>query len=213
MDVKEAIDRRRAFRALDDRPISDEIVGELATAAQLSPSALNRQPWRFVFVRDRAVIARLQQAALPDYNQWAGRASMFVAVCGSETMDAAVDENHDIRPYVAHPLDFDPSRDRDLPLRHLFLYDLGIASAFMMLRATELGLVAHPIAGYLEADVGEILGVPDDVLVAALLIVATRSEDPAVIASLPEDLRPDETTRPRRLPIDQIAFDEQYPAT
>jgi nitroreductase len=213
LDVHEAIRKRRAYRALVDTPVSDEVVRELADAARLSPSALNRQPWRFVFVRDRGLIAELQRAALPDYNDWATRGSMFVAVCGSETMDKPIDENLDIRPYVPHPDKFDPSRDQDLPPRPLLLYDLGIASAFIILRATELGLVAHPIAGFLEADVRRILDVPEDVMVVALLIVGTRTEDPAVVAALPADLRRDEFHRPRRLPVDKIAFFDRYPAS
>ncbi|MCK4297935.1 MAG: nitroreductase family protein, partial [Planctomycetes bacterium] len=50
MEVREAIERRRAYRSLDPAPISDELIRDLAESASLAPSCFNNQPWRFVFV-------------------------------------------------------------------------------------------------------------------------------------------------------------------
>jgi nitroreductase len=206
MEVSDAIRERRAFRALVRKPISNEVVERLAEAARLSPSALNMQPWRFVFATDHAVIDRLS-AALPDYNMWAKNASLIIAVCSSESMDAIVHEDQDVRRYVAHPSEFGES-----PERPMWLYDVGIASAFIMLQATALGLVAHPIGGYMESGVREVLGVPDEMTICALLICGTHTTDPAVIAALPEDLRADETKRPERLAIDRFVYRDRYGA-
>ena len=53
MNVKEAIKDRRAYRSLDPIDITDEIIEDLANVAQLAPSCMNKQPWRFIFVRDK----------------------------------------------------------------------------------------------------------------------------------------------------------------
>lgn len=204
MDVAEAIRERRAYRALVRQPIGDDVLVELAEAARLSPSALNMQPWRFVFALDEAVIDRIAEA-LPAYNLWARNASLIIAVCSSESKDAIVHEDADVRKYVSHPSEFGES-----PNRPMWLYDVGIASAFIMLRATSLGLVAHPIGGYLESGVRAALGVPDKLTICALLIVGTHTTDPAAIAALPEDLQRDETKRPARHRIDRIVFRDRY---
>lgn len=204
MDVTEAIRQRRAYRAFIPSEITDDVIDSLAEAARLSPSALNMQPWRFVFVTDRSVINQLI-TTLPSYNEWAKNASMFIAVCSSEDMDAIVHEDQDVRKYVEHPSQFGESPDRPM-----CLFDLGIASGFIMLQATALGLVAHPIGGYMESGVKKILGVPDKLMVCALLIVGTHTTDPAAIAALPEDLRKDESKRPARLAIDRFVFRDRY---
>jgi len=69
MEVKEAIKKRRAYRSLDPAPISDELIRDLAESASLAPSCFNYQPWRFVSVRDPAVLEEIHGALTKD-NQW-----------------------------------------------------------------------------------------------------------------------------------------------
>ncbi|KAB2857076.1 MAG: nitroreductase family protein [Anaerolineae bacterium] len=45
---------RRSVRVYEDRPITDDLLRELLETAIWSPSAHNRQPWRFAVVRDPA---------------------------------------------------------------------------------------------------------------------------------------------------------------
>ncbi|HEC86695.1 MAG TPA: nitroreductase [Thermoplasmatales archaeon] len=55
MDVFEAIKRRRSIRTYLDRPIEKEKITKLLQAAQLAPSAKNRQEWKFIVVTDEKV--------------------------------------------------------------------------------------------------------------------------------------------------------------
>lgn len=201
--VQDAIDDRRAYRALLDDPVPDDVVRELANAARLSPSANDTQPWRLVFVRDPATRRQLaDRSAFPDYNQWVFRGAMFVAVCGLQGSDASIPVVH---------RSFAKQGDEQLTsTRPLYLVDLGIAAGFMMLRATELGLVAHPIAGYDEPLTKEILGVPEEYDLVTMLIVGKRSTAAADIDSLPADLQPSERRRPSRLATSEFAFTERF---
>ncbi|MGD2142494.1 MAG: nitroreductase family protein, partial [Candidatus Bathyarchaeota archaeon] len=79
MEVKEAIEIRRAYRSLDPFPISDKLIQDLARCAGLAPSCFNYQPWRFVFVKDPGVLGEIH-GALPKNNAWVRRASMVIAV-------------------------------------------------------------------------------------------------------------------------------------
>ena len=79
MDVREAIETRRAYRALAPVEISDETVRDLAECAGLAASCFNNQPWRYVFVRDPEILEGMFET-LSDGNAWARAASMIVAV-------------------------------------------------------------------------------------------------------------------------------------
>jgi nitroreductase len=52
MDVFEAIKTRRSIRKYLQEPIPDDRLEMIFEAARLAPSAANRQPWRFIVVRD-----------------------------------------------------------------------------------------------------------------------------------------------------------------
>jgi len=151
MDVKQAIETRRAYRSLAPVEVTDGLVHELADAAHKSASCNNNQPWRFIFVYEMVQLGRVQEA-LSKGNAWAKEGSMVVAVLSR-------------REYDCTPLD-----------RDLFMFDTGLATAHLILRATELGLVAHPVAGYDAHKVREVLGIPAELVLIALIIVGKRAD-------------------------------------
>ena len=185
MDVKEAIRQRRAYRSLTPVEITEELVRDLAECASLSASCFNNQPWRFVFVSDPEVLARMRDV-MSKGNEWTFDASMIIAVLSKKEYDCVIRE------------------------REYYLFDVGMATAFMTLRATELGLVAHPIAGYSPKKTREVLGIPDDVDVVTLVNVGRHSD--TVNPVLSEDQAKAEKERPPRLPLEKIMFFDRYPA-
>ncbi|HSO63132.1 MAG TPA: nitroreductase family protein [Desulfobacterales bacterium] len=60
MEVKTAIHTRRSVRKYKSTPVPKELVLELLEAANLAPSATNRQPWEFVVVH-RSYLDRLEE--------------------------------------------------------------------------------------------------------------------------------------------------------
>lgn len=59
MEVFDAIRTVLAVRAFEDRPVPDELVDRILEAGRVTASAMNKQPWHFIVVRDRDRIARL----------------------------------------------------------------------------------------------------------------------------------------------------------
>lgn len=53
MELKEAIIRRKSIRKYKNTDIPNYIIEDLINSARLAPSAKNRQPWKFMIVRDR----------------------------------------------------------------------------------------------------------------------------------------------------------------
>jgi nitroreductase len=84
MDVKQAIQTRRSVRKYLDRPVPKELVIEILEAANLAPSATNRQPWEFV-VASRAYIDRLEGVLAEAFRE-------RVAGVGETQMRAAIRE-------------------------------------------------------------------------------------------------------------------------
>jgi nitroreductase len=52
MNVLDAIRTRRSVRKYKPDPIPDKDLKVILEAAQLSPSAGNKQPWKFIIVKD-----------------------------------------------------------------------------------------------------------------------------------------------------------------
>ncbi|MCK4582675.1 nitroreductase family protein, partial [Candidatus Bathyarchaeota archaeon] len=120
MNITDGIHARRAYRSLEPIEITKELVEDLAKHAGLSASCFNNQPWRFVFIYDRERLEEMW-GALSRGNKWVELASMIVAVFSRPEDDCR------IRGRIYHQ------------------FDVGMATASLILRATELGLVAHPI--------------------------------------------------------------------
>ncbi|MCK4756036.1 nitroreductase family protein, partial [candidate division WOR-3 bacterium] len=85
-----------------------------------------------------------------------------------------------------------------------YLFDTGMATAALILRATELGLVAHPIAGYSPKKVKEILNIPIEREVITLIIIGKHSEE--INPLLSEKQIEAERKRPERLSFDKFVY-------
>jgi len=185
MDVIHAIEERGAYRSLEPVKITEDLIRDLARCAGLAPSCFNNQPCRFVFVYDSQSLKNMQ-GALSKGNQWAYPASLIVAVFSRKEDDCII-------------------KDR---IYHQF--DCGLAAGFLLLRATELGLVAHPIAGFSPKKTKEILGIPEEYEVITLIIVGKHSDKISPILS--EQQIELEKNRPERLPFEKIAHLNRFQA-
>ena len=183
MDVIEAIGKRRAFRSLIPVKITENLIRDFAESAQLSASCFNNQPWRYVFVYEPEMLKKMHEA-LSSGNEWAQKASMIIVVLGKQEDDCVI---HD---------------------RIYYRFDIGMATMAIILRATELGLVAHPIAGYSPKKTREILGIPENIDVITLVIVGKHSDkiDPVLSEKQVEA----EKERPERIPIDEFVYINRY---
>jgi len=183
MSVKETIEKRRAYRSLEPVDITSDLINDLAEVAKITPSCGNKQPWRFVFVYDNQVLNQLF-TALSGSNKWVEKASMIIGVFSKPEIDCMIGE------------------------RLYYLFDTGMATAFIMLRATELGLVAHPIAGYDETSAKDILGIPEAMRLIALVIIGKHAE--TVNPVLSDSMKLGEKQRPPRKAIEDFIYIDKY---
>ncbi len=177
MDVTTAIHARRAYRSLEAVPVDEALILDLAAHAQLSPSCFNNQPVRFVFVFDPVTLAALHDA-LSANNGWAKAAPLIIAAFSRKEDDCIIRE------------------------REYHQFDVGMAAGFLILRATELGLVAHPIAGFSPKKTREVLGIPEEYQVITLVIVGKKAATLSPVLTLKQAAA--EKARPERLPLAKV---------
>ncbi|NOY81457.1 MAG: nitroreductase [Kiritimatiellaeota bacterium] len=172
--------KRRSCRAYDpEKPVPDAWIVQCLEAARRAPSACNRQPWRFVIVRDRDVrTALVDHGLLPGIRHgWLAAAPVIVALCAQ-------------RDWVTH---------RAAPLVSgipYWLLDLGIAGEHFVLAATELGLGTCWIGWIRRRAVRRVLGLPRSIKPVSLIAVGFPALESA---ELPR--------RPRKELIDIVSGD------
>lgn len=154
--VLENIRFRRSVRAYAAREVPPGTVDTLLRAAMAAPSGLDRRPWRFVVVRDAALLDSLG-ARLP-YAGMVGGAPVAVVVCGQLARNVAPEEQS-------------------------WMLDCSAATENLLLAAHAMGLGAVWTGVYPYADrvalVKRLLGLPADVVPLAVVPVGYPAEDPA----------------------------------
>lgn len=53
------IKERRSVRSFDEKPVEKEVLEEIIQAGKYAPSAMNKQPWKFIVITDKKVISDL----------------------------------------------------------------------------------------------------------------------------------------------------------
>ena len=183
MDVVDAIHRRRALRALQDKPIEDEKVEALIEAARLSPSCNNFQPWRLTFVRGPEALAAVKEG-MNKGNVWTTRSPLIIVVAAKEDDDCMLSDR-----------------------RNYFLFGCGLAIGELMLRATDLGLVAHPIAGFDPVKIRAAVGIPDPYVIITTVICGYPGGDTSLLSDKQKAI---ELTRPERKPVGENIFLDKW---
>jgi len=186
MDVKEAICNRGAYRSFEAIVINDELIKDLTEKAQLAPSCSNNQPWNYIFVKDKEQLQKIF-TTLNTGNKWVEKASLIIAVFSQPEKDCRIGE------------------------RIYYFFDTGLATAFIISRATELGLVAHPIAGFNEEKAKEILKIPDKMSLITLVIIGKHSDE--INPVLSDNMKLGEKQRPLRKPLSEFVYHNEYSNT
>lgn len=183
--IHELLARRWSPRAFaEERPVERETLHSLFEAARWAPSSSNEQPWRFVVAtKDQPnEYGRLLACLLEGNRKWAYRAPVLVLSVARMNFE-----------------------NEDRPNRHAF-HDVGLATENLLLQATALGLVAHPMAGFDIEKVRADLKIPSGYEPVAMIAVGYPGE----LTVLPDYLQQRELKPRERKPPAEIAFSGQW---
>ena len=153
MDTLNAIRKRCSLKThISTRQIEVEKLNTILEAGRLAASARNNQPWRFIVVQDRQVIEQVT-TAFSESNQVILDAPVILIVCARPTEDIMRDG------------------------KQYFLFDVGMAVGNILLAATDMGLITHPMTAFNEQQMKQILHIPDDVRTVVATPLAYPLED------------------------------------
>lgn len=88
MDAMEAVLTRRSVRKYLNKTISDELIHELILAGISAPSAVNKQPWKFIIIDDHKLIDKI-----PDFHPNAKmlpNSEKLLLVCGDLDLETNI---------------------------------------------------------------------------------------------------------------------------
>ena len=85
MEVFEALRTRRSIRKFQDKPVPEPMIEKVLAAAMGAPSACNAQPWQFVLLTERRLIAEVPK--INSYAAMAVQAPLAILVCGDTSLE------------------------------------------------------------------------------------------------------------------------------
>lgn len=134
--------RTRQIRDFTTEPVSPAELEAISDVARWSGSSKNEQPWRFIVIRDEAVLRRIEAIGLPQTRSL-------------KTATAA----------VAIALPSDPKRAVS------YAYDDGRAAERMLIAASMLGLGAAVawVLPEIRKQIGDLLGLPEGWMVRTIV--------------------------------------------
>ena len=91
--------------------------------------------------------------------------------------------------------------------RDYYLFGCGLAVGQMVLQATELGLIAHPIAGFDPVMARVVLNIPVDHVVITFLIIGHPGTDDSLLS---EKQKAQQSERPERKPMGENFFQDGW---
>ena len=143
--LHELIKKRESRRVIaPNRPVENEKIQSLLEAARWAPSCSNNQPWRFV-VSQSDSLERVKEC-LSRGNNWASNAPLIFTVASK------------------------PDLDCQITGRDYYPLGMGLAIENLLLQGIHMGLVMHPIAGFKEKLIKDVLIIPENYRVFALII-------------------------------------------
>jgi nitroreductase len=155
--------KRRSIRRFQDKAIAPEMLAELFEAAQMAPSWGNLQCWELIVVQadeDKKSLAGLLSKKNPA-TKCTEAAPVVLAVCGNPARSGFYNGKQVTR------------------YQHWFLYDLGLISQNICLKAHELGL-GSVIVGSFDHDAAEkLLHIPSGYELVALIPLGYPDHQPS----------------------------------
>jgi nitroreductase len=154
MELPELLASRHSVRDFLPDPIPDEILREILQAGRLAPSAQNRQPWRYVVLRDNAQVKKLALncGLIGLSNLFIRNAPCLIAACADSSQNLRVNR------------------------QDYYLVDTAISLQQMVLAAWNRGVGSCWLAAFSEPAVKKYLRLPPKWRVVALLPLGYPAE-------------------------------------
>jgi nitroreductase len=182
-DVDQLFVNRWSPRAMSGEEMGDLALMGLFEAARWAPSSYNNQPWRLLYAkRNTPHWSTFFDLLIAGNQNWAKNAAVLLCIVSKTTLD------RDGSPAPTHS------------------FDAGAAWENLALQATMRGFVAHGMQGFDYDKARQVLRVPEDYTVEAMVAIGL----PGKKEDLPERLREREVPSGRKK-LAEIVFEGGFP--
>ena len=175
MELQNVLEKRRSIRKYKQQPVEKEKIEEMIKSAILAESWKNSQTPRYHVIQSKEMLEQLREKCLPEFNQ-------------KNIIDAPV---LIVTTFVKDRAGFQRNGSPDNELQNGWgIYDCGLASQNLILKATELGL------GTL------VMGIRDEKAIRELLNIPAQETIVSVIGIGYPDIEP---TMPKRKTLEEVS--------
>jgi len=149
--INPLIVNRWSPRSMTGEELDDDDIMPLFEAARWAPSSYNNQPWRFIYAKRNTEHWDRLFNLLVDANKiWAKNAALLVVVISRKNFE------YNEKPARTHQ------------------FDAGSAWENLALEASSKGIVAHGMQGFDYEKSREVLGIPSDFEVMAMIAIGKK---------------------------------------
>ena len=155
-------------RSFLDKEVPDEVLLSLFEAARWAPSGGNIQPWRFILARTQEDREKFYPFINPGNRIWCEKAPVLAVIISTSISEFGHNRTHS--------------------------FDTGAAWGYLALEAVRHGLITHAMGGFDPDQAREVLQVPQEFELLAVIAIGYQGEKDA----LPENLQEREKPNDRR---------------
>jgi nitroreductase len=207
MDLSEALRENAAIREFTDEPVPDEMLYRILETARFAPSGGNRQGWRVIAVRDAALKSSMRELYLPGWLEYMAMAAAGLVAWspladpGAEAAALTSASREELAALFARQFErvpamlvvltdpgelAAPDRDHD---RYTFAGGASVYpfvwSILLAARGEGLGGVMTTMHIRRETQVKELLNVPDELALAAVVFLGHPRRRPGRLRRSP----------------------------
>ena len=196
----EAIYTQRAVREFRPDPVPDDLVCKLIESATKAPSGGNRQPWKFVVVRDPELKRRIGEYYLRSWESAYGTRNTPTSSLETRIRTSAAslaEHMHEAPVLILACIEHDGSAST--MGRGGSIYP-AVQNMLLAARRLGLGSVITSLHKRYEQGIKELLGIPENVETAALLPIGYPAEG----------VRYGPT---KRAPVDEVTYWDRWGST
>jgi len=182
MDLLDLIRTRSSIRTFIDKPVEDDKIAQILEAGRWAPTGGNKQPWRFVVVRDKKKQAEFDQRF---HQPWILNAPAIIIV-------------------LAAPYDTWEKYDE---LDQMYVQDVATSTQNILLMTHALGLGAVWVTTFSRKAARKALDIPREFLIQGLVCLGYYDKNASI--EYHGETIPNKKDRPRR-PLNEIAFNGEF---
>lgn len=178
-EIDNAVLNRWSPRSYLDKDIPEEVLFSVFEAARWAPSAFNFQPWRFILARTDESREKFYSFIFDGNLTWVKKAPVLALLISKTTSERGKFGSH--------------------------AFDTGAAWGMLSLEAVKKGLITHPMTGFDFEKAREVLNIPEDYAINALVAIGYQAPK----EDLPEAIKEREKPSTRR-PLEESIFEGEF---